>query len=195
MLQINLIRWRSIQRRHQFLQLILLLLVAVFVGVVMLSLSYQTLNKQVQQEASKRNRASLSLNNIVLHPENQRGVLNQLQVYQQHYNKVTQVIGKHRDMHRLFEVLDNLVPRQVSLIQITYHNQILKLKGISHSNAALSDFLSELSKLSAFKSPKVSFSLQKNQNLSSSTTQNNKQFELQVLFLKSNELNSSKGKV
>ena len=195
MFKVNLLRWRSLERSRQFKQLLLQVLFAVLCALVTLIVVNQTLHQQVEQQRSKLQHSETALDKIKLLPKKQQDVANDLTIYQQHYHKISEVIQQHQHTQALFELLDDLVPIQVTLTQLTFHKDSLKLTGISYSNSALSSFLSELSKLDVFKSPVLSVSLHSPVDKKENTKKSIKQFELQVRFLSSHQLNNLNPKV
>jgi len=184
MLEINLIRWRSLQRRRHFLQLIIGVSTAVLLALLVVWLLYSSSEAELKYQSQSVQKNLDLITKIKLMPNNQRVTASELHTYQQQYKKIQNIILRHSKTHQLFEILDELLPEQVTLTELQYRGDKLWLKGISHSNNDLSDFLIQLSQLTEFQQPQINFSLQKHDK--NQQKQTNKKFELQVLFLSDN---------
>lgn len=199
MLDINLIRWRSIQKNKQFLQLMICIFNAILLALLLLWQLYLLLVTDIEYQENVVRKNTDLLTNIKVTPQMNRVTVSELRRYQLQYEKIQNIILRHSKTYQLFEILDELLPEQVILSEIQYRGDKLKLKGISHSNNDLSEFLTQLSQLSEFQQPQLKFSLQgSNRNLEHSQiagieqNKTNKRFELQVLFLDDNYHTSSK---
>jgi Tfp pilus assembly protein PilN len=181
MLDINLIRWRSIQRYRHLSQLTLSLSISTSLALFIVWLLYQSSLDALNYQSDAVQQKLDTLSEIQLVPQNHKVKTSELRIYQHQYSKINNMIENHYKAHQLFEILDTLLPEQVTLIELLYRGDQLWLKGISHSNKDLSNFLIQLSQLTEFQQPKLSFSLQNNE--SQGQEQTNKHFELQVLFL------------
>lgn len=191
MLEINLIRWRSIERHRNFSQLLFGVFIAALLALSLVWLLYKSSGAELEHEAYALQEKLNSLEKIKLVSQKHRVTIPQLDIYQQQYNKIMNIILTHSKTHELFEILDSLVPEQVTLIEIHFKGQHLWLKGVSQSNSDLSDFLIQLSQLTDFRQPKLSFSLQKDMSHHQELSQGSKRFELQVSYLSDHHIKNN----
>ena len=162
MVEINLMRWRSSLRLQQYKQFILGILSAILLAIFFvwkLSVWSQT---EVTQQGNILQQKALFLKQVKLPAENERLSLSSLDIYQQQYIQIKTILLSHYQANELFLALDGLLPQKVILTELHFRGGQLWLKGVSHSNDSLTDFLDQLGQSSLFQQPKISFSLQNN---------------------------------
>lgn len=162
MVEINLMRWRSSLRQHQYRQFIVSILSAILLAIFFvwkLSIWSQT---EVTQQGNILQQNALFLKQVKLPVENERLSLSSLDIYQQQYIQIKTILLSHYQASELFSALDGLLPQKVILTELHFRDDQLWLKGVSHSNDSLTDFLDQLGQSSLFQQPKISFSLQNN---------------------------------
>lgn len=185
MVDINLIRWRSMQRHRDSTHLIM----SVFVVMILASYFVWQLHFWSQAEVSRQvqilNQETIILKKIKLSPKDKIIKTSDLSLYQQQYSTIKQIILSHHTAHQLFEVLDGLLPPKIMLTEMHFRDPELWIKGVSLTNYALSEILDKLSQLTSFNQPQLSFSIPDNAEVTEHLEVQNtnvKHFTLHVLF-------------
>lgn len=162
MLEVNLIRWRSSQRQYQYRQFIVCILLAILLALLFVWNLYVWSKSDVIRQREILQQEVVFLKQVKLPSENERLSLSNLDIYQQQYMRIKSILLSHYQARELFKSLDELLPPKVILTQLHFKNNQLWLKGVSHSNNSLTEFLDRLGQFALFQQPKISFSLQNN---------------------------------
>ncbi|WP_341205554.1 PilN domain-containing protein [uncultured Psychrosphaera sp.] len=191
MVNVNLIRWRSIKRHHNYSKLIMNVLIGGLVASLLVGWFYHWIQVELDKQIISLNEQNLDLERIELPPSNLRIKISDLTIYKQQYSKIKAVLFSHYQLRQLFEVLDRLIPKQVVLTELQFHDDKLRLTGVSLSDHSLSDFLDKLSRSPTFVKPQLTFSLQDtkvNPQQLVAKTPNIKRFNLHVLYNSEDEV-------
>lgn len=162
MININLIRWRSSQRQHHFAQFVVNVCAAILLALCLVWSLYTWSQTEVMKQTAILQHDILSLNKTRVPATKEKISIASLGIYQQQYMQIKKILLSHYQASELLAALDELLPQQIVLTELHLKDDQLWLKGISHSNNSLTDFLDELGQFGLFKQPKISFSLQKN---------------------------------
>lgn len=159
MININLTRWRSVQRQQHKKQLLLSVTMGVVVVISLTWLINIWFNQQAASFQTALEKQNQQLKQLTFSVKKISLPVKKLSTLQQQHNKVELAILSHIQLNQLLFSLNLLLPNAIKLTELQLKSSNVKLKGVSYTSESLTTFLQQLSQHKQFERPQIHFSL------------------------------------